>query len=74
MEPMTRFTCTAEGPNQGRTCLAGQMPNPPTPVSAIAATVYQVDPGDFLIQWEDDKSFYGVGAAALAQDFEPIEP
>lgn len=73
MEPMTRYTCNTPGPNQGRTCLAGKMPSPPTPVSALAGVMlFSVEPGDYLLQWEDDRSFYGVSEATFAADFEPI--
>lgn len=72
MEPMTRFTCIAAGPNQGRTCRAGQMPLPPTPISALTRQIFWTEPGDYLVEWEDDRSFYAASPATFATDFEPI--
>jgi len=72
MDPMSRYTCTAAGPDSGRTCYAGPMPNPPTPVSAICASRLSVSPGDYVVLWEDDGTLRAVSAATFATDFELI--
>lgn len=79
MLPMARYRCTANGANHNRTCRAGQMPNPPTPVSAICGQVLAVNPGDWVYQWEDgqegfdnDPTVYPISAAAFQADFDLI--
>ncbi|HET9063694.1 MAG TPA: hypothetical protein VFO62_10435 [Candidatus Binatia bacterium] len=72
MDPMTPYRCIAAGANNNRTCLAGTMPAPPTPVSAIAAERLSVSPGDYVVKWDDDHSLFAVAAAVFATDFEAI--
>lgn len=72
MDPMTPFRCIAAGANNNRTCLAGVMPNPPTPVSAIAAERLSVSPGDVVVKWDDDGSLFAVAAAVFAIEFEAV--
>lgn len=70
MLPMVRYRCTETGsPNFNRHCLAGQMPNPPTPISALCGQYGQVSPGDYVVQWEDDGSITGWGATSFNANF-----
>lgn len=72
MDPMNRYTCIAAGANNGRTCYAGPMPDPPTPVSAICAGRLSVSPGDYVVLWDSDGELMAVTAAQFATDFEAI--
>jgi hypothetical protein len=73
MDPMARVTARAGGSfAAARSGYAGQMPNPPTPTSAICGLFLSVSPGDYVVRWDDDGSLVAITAADFDRDFEII--